>query len=145
MQSHQMTDPAAVKTFIMAGNATVTLVSKNTGRRFTYKVNTPKRMDPARPVWFVNLLTGPDNTSNYSMFGYMNNSTPFSYWGRSSIAPTALSVKAWNYAWARIVNGVIPPDLEVWHEGRCCRCGRKLTVPESVASGIGPECAGKMN
>ena len=31
--------------------------------------------------------------------------------------------------------------LEVWHEGRCGRCNRALTVPESIASGIGPECA----
>jgi hypothetical protein len=29
----------------------------------------------------------------------------------------------------------------VWHEGRCGRCGRKLTVPESIESGFGPECA----
>ncbi len=26
------------------------------------------------------------------------------------------------------------------HEGRCGRCGRTLTVPESVTEGIGPEC-----
>ncbi len=26
---------------------------------------------------------------------------------------------------------------------RCCRCNRKLTNPESVQAGIGPECAGK--
>jgi hypothetical protein len=27
--------------------------------------------------------------------------------------------------------------------GVCCECGRLLTVPESVAAGIGPVCAGK--
>lgn len=41
-----------------------------------------------------------------------------------------------------IAGGVIPPSLEVWHEGRCGRCGRALTVPESIASGIGPVCEG---
>jgi len=30
--------------------------------------------------------------------------------------------------------------LEIWHEGRCGRCNRKLTVPASIALGIGPEC-----
>jgi hypothetical protein len=34
--------------------------------------------------------------------------------------------------------------VEFWHEGKCCRCGRKLTVPASIASGIGPECATKI-
>jgi len=28
----------------------------------------------------------------------------------------------------------------VFHEGACGRCGRTLTVPESIASGFGPEC-----
>lgn len=31
--------------------------------------------------------------------------------------------------------------IEVWHEGRCGRCARRLTVPESILIGIGPECA----
>ena len=35
-------------------------------------------------------------------------------------------------------------SLEIWHEGRCGRCGRKLTVPSSIESGIGPECASKL-
>ena len=33
--------------------------------------------------------------------------------------------------------------VQVWHEGRCGKCGRKLTVPESLTSGLGPECAGR--
>ena len=37
----------------------------------------------------------------------------------------------------------IPEHLEIFHEGRCCACGRKLTTPESILSGIGPECAKK--
>lgn len=28
--------------------------------------------------------------------------------------------------------------------GSCCRCGRRLDVPESVEAGIGPVCAGKV-
>lgn len=31
--------------------------------------------------------------------------------------------------------------VEVWHEGSCGRCGRKLTVPSSIETGLGPECA----
>lgn len=29
------------------------------------------------------------------------------------------------------------------HEGRCCRCGRELTVPASIHAGMGPDCAEK--
>lgn len=36
------------------------------------------------------------------------------------------------------------PGLQIFHEGRCGRCGRVLTVPESVETGFGPECAGRL-
>ena len=38
----------------------------------------------------------------------------------------------------------LPEQLEFWHAGRCGRCGRRLTVPASIASGFGPECAGRI-
>lgn len=34
-------------------------------------------------------------------------------------------------------------DVDFFHTGRCCMCGRKLTNPTSIESGIGPECARK--
>lgn len=32
-------------------------------------------------------------------------------------------------------------NIEIWHHGRCGRCARPLTVPESIQLGLGPECA----
>ena len=47
------------------------------------------------------------------------------------------------WLWRRITsNTALPPKAEVWHEGSCGRCGRKLTVPESIENGLGPVCAG---
>ena len=34
--------------------------------------------------------------------------------------------------------------FEFRHEGRCGRCGRALTVPESIDTGFGPHCAAEM-
>lgn len=34
--------------------------------------------------------------------------------------------------------------LLYYHEGRCGRCARRLTVPESIINGLGPECADKV-
>jgi hypothetical protein len=31
-------------------------------------------------------------------------------------------------------------EFEVWHEGKCGKCGRALT-PSSILTGIGPECS----
>ena len=46
MSIHQITDAAAVKQFVHAGDARFTLVSKATGTRFTYRV----ALDPRLPV-----------------------------------------------------------------------------------------------
>lgn len=46
----------------------------------------------------------------------------------------------WVMARLQSGNG-LPETVEVWHEGRCARCARRLTVPESIILGLGPECA----
>jgi len=45
--------------------------------------------------------------------------------------------------WANLDRGTFPTNFEFWHEGRCAACARRLTVPESIARGLGPECAGR--
>ena len=42
-------------------------------------------------------------------------------------------MKAFSWAWSHLVGEVLPNEqLEIWHEGRCARCNRKLTVPEDL-------------
>lgn len=51
---------------------------------------------------------------------------------------------AFPYLWSVLTQQegkTVPAALEVWHEGRCCRCCRVLTVPASVEMGYGPDCA----
>lgn len=38
----------------------------------------------------------------------------------------------------------LPEGYEIRHAGRCCRCGRTLTVPTSIDMGLGPVCADKV-
>lgn len=131
-----------VQRFVLGGNARFTLRSAKTGTRFTYKVRAHKE----KQVWFVSVLTGPENENDYTYAGiivpdgpageHIYKSTP-----RSRISDEAPSIKALRWSWAKIASGVMPEQLEFWHEGRCGCCARLLTVPESIASGIGPECA----
>lgn len=54
-----------------------------------------------------------------------------------------LAVLAWSL---RIVDGKteLPPNYGMFHAGRCGRCGRLLTTPESIESGLGPDCITKI-
>lgn len=127
------------KTFALAGNATFTVTSKRTGTRFTFKVRQPSPTSPH----FVSLLSGADNESDYQFLGTIFNGADYRHGKKSRITADAPSAVAFAWVWSHLDN--LPADkVEVHHEGKCCRCGRKLTVPESIESGIGPECAGKM-
>lgn len=128
------------RAFMLAGKAIVTLVSKKTGTRFTYRVA------QGNNVLFVGLLNGPDNTEDYKYLGRITQEGTF-WCGRKTprvgdIHPGAPSAQAFSWAWAKLAAGVLPETLEIWHEGKCGRCGRRLTVPESIAQGFGfgPEC-----
>jgi len=132
--------------FITGGNATFTLRSKATGARYTYKVRRAKD-NPAYAnngvVYFVSLLSGPDNTGDYVYIGMIKHNV-FQLTRKSHMNNDSIPVKALAWSLRRLVGGILPAELEIWHAGKCGRCGRTLTVPESVASGFGPECAGKL-
>ena len=140
-------DAVAAYDYLLAGNATVTLVSKKTGQRYTYQVQKPKPKPGEAQrgeVYFVKLLTGPLNTADYSYLGMISHND-FRLTKASKLTEGSAPVQAFRWAWEQLVGKHrIPESLEIWHEGSCGRCGRKLTVPESIAAGIGPECAEKM-
>jgi Family of unknown function (DUF6011) len=120
--------------YTLLGNARLTLVSVKTGTRFTYRVRQP---GPEKPH-FIQLLSGSDNEADYAFLGTIFKGVEYRHGRRSRIGAEAPSARAFAWFWGL---KTLPPDLEVWHEGRCGRCGRALTVPESIARGIGPECA----
>lgn len=139
--------------FVQAGKATMTFVSKKTGARFTFRFARPEPVPgQRRPTW-VSLMSGPDNESSYEFLGTVWEDLS---WGltykhsfKSRVKESAPSVVALKWLVAQL-GGVLRgqesrllEQAEVWHEGRCARCGRKLTVPESIATGFGPECATK--
>jgi hypothetical protein len=49
--------------------------------------------------------------------------------------------KMFSWTWARAHKGLLPETIEVWHEGACCYCAKRLTVPASIELGMGPDCA----
>lgn len=56
--------------YLLAGNATITVTSERTGQRYTYKVRQAEgREGEASAPYFVSLLTGPDNDADYRWMG----------------------------------------------------------------------------
>lgn len=130
-----------IEAFALAGNATFTL--QGTKSRFTYRVAVCKD-DPA--LWFVSVLTGADNETNYSYLGTIRAEEAgrrYRHGRKARIAETAPSAVAFDWFWRKLAGRKPLAPMTFWHEGRCGKCNRKLTVPESLIRGIGPECAAK--
>lgn len=133
--------------FILAGNAVFTVAGRET--RYTFRVAQPRDdenrqpRDPNSPKpYFVSVLTGTGD-HKYTYVGILNIGT-----GRivptrgSKIGLDAPAVKALSWMFDRIWAGKpLPAPAAIYHEGRCGRCGRPLTVPESILTGFGPDCA----
>lgn len=139
-------DGGAARAFLLAGNARITLVSAKTGTRFTYRVRTAKDKPG---LAFVSVLRGASNEDDYTYLGtiFTHEGDPVSTYrhgAKSPIGGEAPSARAFAWAFRMLGAEELPEGCEVWHEGTCGRCGRALTVPSSIASGIGPECERKL-
>ena len=122
--------------FFTGGNATFT-VYNNSGDHYTFKI----RQKKDTPM-FVSMLTGPDNWTNYSYVGLYNPAQlALRLTTKSKMNAESKPVRVFNWAIKTVAERKeLPAGYGIVHEGKCCRCGRKLTTPESVENGIGPEC-----
>lgn len=150
---------------------TATVKSKKTGNHLTYRLRYAKRhpSDVSRSRTFmVDVLTGPDNATSYTFLGAVvfvdsyadrpafievmvgERTTRPAGGGRAGDTPDspikadAPSARTLVWLFSALAGGRdVGEQAEVWHDGTCSRCGRALTHPESLALGLGPECAAK--
>ncbi len=92
-------------------------------------------------VHFVGVLTRPDT---YTYLGCIFEGTKYVHGRKSPIGHDAPSAKAFAWCWDKLmVKRAMPESLEVFHEGPCGKCGRRLTDPTSISVGLGPTCRGE--
>jgi hypothetical protein len=121
------------RAFALAGAAVITLQGKTS--RYTYRIKANKKQG-ARATHYVSVLRGADNESDYKFIGGIT-SEGFYASDKSDLTVDSPCVRAFGWWWAHIDS----PEVEVYHAGRCGRCGRLLTTPESIKTGLGPVCA----
>lgn len=99
----------------------------------TLRLKTQRLDDDFMPgVQIVQYLSAPDNTHDYTSFGHIKNSR-ISIWKKH----------ADNEALVRDVQAFLRDPSQAEKALHCYRCGRLLTTPESLALGLGSECANK--
>ena len=126
--------------FLFGGKATFTVVSGKTDKRYTFRVNQLKGKDKNNP-FFVSFLNGPDNS--YQFTGTIFDKKNYRHSKKSTVGKDSVVSKTINW----LVNTLNNQNeknfdqIEFWHEGKCCNCGRKLTDPISIETGRGPICS----
>lgn len=150
----EITDLRRVRAFFATEKRTiVTIVSRTTGTRFTYRVTRKEARDASDNVWYIDVLTGPDNGRDYAALGVLRQSrwgSSYSHASASSITRDAPSATALDWFVNQIVlnmKGAAEKAFahtQVFHEGQCGRCGLRLTTPESIQTGFGPVCLTKI-
>jgi hypothetical protein len=101
-----------------------------------------KRHQEKQDLFYVLLLTGSDNDSDYSYIGFIRGTIYLHGGKKSAVKDTSISNKAFAWFFNKLQTEELPECVEVHHSGNCGRCGRTLTTPESLRIGLGPVCAG---
>ena len=141
--NHDMKPITLSKDFFLGGKATFTVQNNESGQHRTYKIRkpTPTPQYP-KPAWFVKVMTGTDNENHYSYIGMLDaNNGTIKLTRASKFSEDSDTVKAARWVMGRVINqSQIPDQIDIRHSGKCGRCGKTLTNPESLDSGLGPEC-----
>jgi hypothetical protein len=138
--------------FVLSGNAIFT-VSNTEGKHHTFNVEKSKPNERYPQNYFGRVLVGPDNNNpdEYRYVGMLHispnpNIDPKLVTTKASklVDPVVFKLLQWTLkvVW-QVARGAytLPERITIQHEGRCGRCGAKLTNPASLDTGLGPECA----
>lgn len=135
--------------YMLAGKSEFTLLSLKTGVRLKYKLTKKESNQKGKdgsPEYIYYINTYDDGDYKYAgvlFFDGLNNTFKFGKGARGKLLPSHINVKSILYVLNNLAKGNEQMSLEVYHAGKCGRCGKKLTTPESILTGLGPECSKK--
>lgn len=120
--------------FFALGRAVFT-VANPSGERYTFKISKPRTKD----IFFASLVNGSQSGNAYlGVYSPDTNTIRETFKSVFKSGEKPFQVLAW--ALKATATHTIPIGYTIQHEGKCGRCGRELTTPESINAGIGPEC-----
>lgn len=115
--------------FILAGKAEFTVENEKTGNHRTYYVRKANANNKG-VLWFVSLARKQYIGTIIEEVFYPN-------------GMCSKPAKEFGQVFRTIISRRLPEYAKFYHLGKCGRCHRQLTDPESIELGIGPECRKK--
>ena len=125
---------AAAPFNIATHNGIITIRNPKTGQHRTVKIvtSTPDGSTYDKKVRWARELQDSNFWRSFAVVNQDGIAMPFRKFGRDSY-------------YGKLCNILNHPErfeglIEFMFEGRCRKCNRRLTNPESIESGLGPEC-----
>lgn len=132
--------------FLFAGKSVFTVSNEETKEHFTFKVRAresewPRGSGKRSTSYFLNIKASGGKYP-FRYIGILEADGLVKTTGKSDFQPHEKEYKVGAWAAQTVIAGkMIPVKYHINHAGKCGRCARELTHPESLKSGIGPECA----
>jgi hypothetical protein len=123
----------------LAGKAQLTITNPATGQWIKIKMKRRKDRTTGQPsnCYFMSLALLGDGEIGYRYVGaFFSDTNRFKR--AANISDREIQITDWLVR--ALANPASLRNTEIQHAGACCKCGRKLTHPESIESGFGPEC-----
>lgn len=132
--------------FMLAGRSEFTLHSTKTGQDFRLRIDRSESRNDSNYVYFVNDISSKERVYAGLLFFDSNlGEFQFRQGVKGKMSEKSLLVRSLLFVLNKLERGETVQHLEVYHVGKCGVCGKKLTDPISIATGIGPTCAKKLN
>lgn len=150
--------------FLLAGKCWVSLEHVLTGARYTYLVE--QRVDygtvtetdkdgkqvqretivKRHPFWIVSLQKGAIDEASPHYLGVIDSTAFRTSKGTAKAAnATADNINTFGDVLRDLRAGQNNGHkVKIWHCGKCGHCARALSVPSSIKTGFGPDCAQKL-
>ena len=123
-------------------NGTFTLINREKGSHITMKIHTVKGGD-LKGKRIISKLIGPDNTTSFQGIAFLNTNDTYALWKKHRTDKNGQII---SILLAMLIKGKasrFSEKISIKASTTCLRCNRKLTTPQSIADGIGPECIKK--
>lgn len=131
--------------FILAGKCEFVLHSTKTGEDFKFAMTKQQtKEDENKYIYFLNTMHGYEKTyAGVVWFDDKAQEFKFSQGKKGQIDNKNLSIRSLIFVLNKLLKEETVQYLDVFHVGRCGKCGKKLTTPESILTGLGPTCSKK--
>ncbi len=131
--------------FMLAGKCDVTLVSHKTGNKLTYTISKKKSEYSTNDEYLYFISVGHAKSLLYAgfiVYSDIEDKFKFVRGNKGNLNLSDIRVKSILYTLNQLNKENYNLGVDIYHCGRCGKCGRKLTDPVSISIGLGPKCAG---